>query len=1249
MPFSRRDFLIGCGQTAALSLAPGGARPEDAEATFHLQPNYRERTPLEPVLGKRTAGSDAFPLEKDHEQIAAILANWSAGLRDEQQRMRAIEKILAADFRGCSLQASRAEPIRQSPLFEVRELNFERELIHGRESFVKDLHTYFSDLPNLLTSEFQVTSIAVSPEQDLLTDISYELVGSGPGFYREQRIGLWHLRWQKAVSGEYCLREWRQDEETRSRSKSPVYNDRTIPAFGHNQSYSRQLIHGVDYWRTVLDGASRIDIYGHNGVSVGDIDGNGFDDVYVCQPAGLPNRLYRNRGDGTFEDITEAAGVGVLENTACALFADLNNNGHQDLLVVRANGPLLFVNDGTGKFLAKPEAFRFAGERQGTFTGASAADYDRDGWLDIYFCLYVYYQGTDQYKYPAPYYDANNGPPNILMRNNRDGTFREATAESGLNQNNTRYSFCCGWTDIDNNGWPDLYVANDFGRKNLYRNNGNGTFTDIAGPSGTEDVGAGMSVCAFDYDNDGRQDLYIADMWTAAGERITNEEAFRKNSAASTRALFRKHAMGNSLFRNKGATLFEDRTAAAKVGMGRWSWSSDAWDFDHDGFLDLYITNGMISGTIREDLNGFFWRQVAANSPDEAKPSHSYEQGWNAINELIRADYSWSGFERNVFYANNGDGSFSDVSGVIGLDFLEDSRSFALADLDHDGRLEVILKNRNGPQLRLLKNEMSELPPSISFRLRGTRSNRDAIGAAVTVETDQGKQTRLLQAGSGFLSQHSKELFFGLGRASGPIRASVRWPSGLVQLLHGLPPNHRIHVEEGGSSFRAEPFLPFSAAVAPPQQQERETLPEAIEIWLLSPVTAPDFSLPDQIGRQHTLSKLRGKPVLLYLSASESVSCREGLIALDRVYRSWAAQGLHLLVIDFTGLEKARSQPFSFPLLSASEDTAAVYNILYRALFDRHRDLALPACLLLDKSGDIAKVYSGLLNLAHVERDFRSIPASIADRIAAALPFPGNAATFEFGRNHLSLGSVYFERGYLEQAETWFQVALRDDPSSAEAQYGLGSVYLKQDKTELAAASFEQAVKLDASYSNTKPDAWNNLGLIAIRAGRTDAAIGYFEDAVRLSPDHVISLENLGNAYRQANRWDDARRTLEHAIDVAPEDPQVNYSLGMVFAQTNQPGRAFDFLQKALELRPDYPEAMNNLGVLYLRTRRRDEAIAEFEKCIQTAPGFDQSYLNLARVYLIEGDREKARVTLLSLLNRHPDHAEAQRALRAIK
>src|SRR5256885_9080221 len=198
------------------------------------------------------------------------------------------------------------------------------------------------------------------------------------------------------------------------------------------------------------------------------------------------------------------------------------------------------------------------------------------------------------------------------------------------------------------------------------------------------------------------------------------------------RSIYRRHMTGNSLYQNQGHGKFHNVAEKAGVEMGRWSWSTDAWDFDHDGYPDLYVANGYIcgseaSGEAGSDVSSFFWRQVVAKSPQDSSPSPSYERGWSAINELIRSDSAWNGQERNVFFANNRDGTFSDVSGVAGLDFRDDSRAFALADLDHDGRLEIILKNRNAPQLRILRNTMKELGTAVAFRLRGTKSNRDGI------------------------------------------------------------------------------------------------------------------------------------------------------------------------------------------------------------------------------------------------------------------------------------------------------------------------------------------------------------------------------------------------------------------------------------------------------------------------------------------------------------------------------------------
>ena len=1255
---SRRDFLIrSCQGASSLLLAKFAFDPlaalafqESSAPEFHLHPHYRSQRPLQATLALAQAGLDDFVSEKYAEQIEAVLAAWGSELQSSPQATGIIKKILASEFSGSSVKPSGSRALRSGAV-EVWRNAFSPPSLPA-SGFLPELRSSLDIFSKILTAEFQVTRIDIAAPR-LRTRVRYDLVGSGKDFYREHRNGEWDLEWLEGSSGGLQLTQWTIIEETRSRSNQPVFADISVAAFGGNLSYRDQVLHGVDYWRTVLDGASGIDIYGHNGVSVGDIDSDGLDDLYVCQPAGLPNRLFRNRGDGTFEDITESAGVGVLENTACALLIDINNDGLQDLIVVRTNGPLLFLNQGNGKFRQKPEAFRFATPPQGTFTGAAAADYDRDGWLDIYFCLYAYYQGTDQYKYPLPYYDANNGPPNFLMRNNRDGTFSDVTQQSGLNQNNTRYSFCCGWNDYNGDGWPDLYVVNDFGRKSLYRNNGDGTFVDVATEMGVEDIGAGMSVCWLDFDNDGVEDLYVANMWTAAGVRVSTQDIFQKNAPEGARALYQKHAMGNSLFRNTGKGM-EDMTGHAGVGMGRWSWSSDAWDFDHDGFPDLYIVNGMVSGPSRHDLNSFFWRQVVANSPNEAKPAHEYEQAWNAINELIRSDGTWSGYEHNVFYVNHADGTFSDVSGALGLDFLEDGRSFALADFDRDGRQEFIVKNRNAPGLRLIKNVAGNLPPSISFRLRGAKSNRDAIGAVLTIEAAGQRQVRSVQAGSGFLSQHSKEIFFGLGPAKGPVRATIRWPNGAVQELHDLPANHRIWVQEGSPDLRVEPFLERLGLPRKVAEETTATLPDICETWLLAPVSAPDFELPDLEGKPWSLSALRGKPLLLNFWDSRSPACVEGLHVLEQQHTRWSTQGLHLLTVNVDGpsddavRKLVREQALSLPVLLATDDVAGIYNILYKYLFDRQRDLGLPTAFLLDAKGDIVKVYQGAIWGEHVDEDFRHIPQTDGERLSKALPFPGVIESADFSRNYLSVGSIYFQRGYYDQAGASFERTLHDEPNSAEAWYGLGSVYLQQQKIKEARDAFERVTKLQATYPDTLPNAWNNLGLLATREGRTADAIPYFQKALKLSPDHLVALTNLGNGYRQQKQWEDARGILQHAVDIAPKDPEANYSLAMVYAQLNDSEQAYDYLQRALKYRPAYPEALNNLGVLYLRTGRRNQAVASFEECMRVAPEFEQSYLNLARVYALEGAPDKAREVLARLLQRHPDQPQAKEMLREL-
>jgi Tfp pilus assembly protein PilF/peroxiredoxin len=937
---------------------------------------------------------------------------------------------------------------------------------------------------------------------------------------------------------------------------------------------------------------------------------------------------------------------------------DVDNDGDQDLVMATATRPLLFVNDGTGRFSVVADAFRFERPLQGVLTSIAMADYDRDGFLDLYLCVYSYFfgAGEDKAGTPAPYHDARNGPPGVLFRNDGRGRFIDVTQDSGLDAGNDRYHFAAAWADYDGNGWPDLLVANDFGTKNLYRNrglqDGKVTFQDVAAEAGVLDHGAGMSAAFVDYDNDGLLDIYTGNMWSDAGLRVTSASAFMPEARPEVRALYRRHARGNSLFRNRGDGRFEEKTLEARAEMGRWAWCSDALDFDSDGWEDLYVVNGMLTRDGgADDLEGFFWRQVVARSPLIRVTGTPYDDAWRAINQLL-IHRSIAGRQRNVFLRNDGKGGFDEVSGAVGLDLNQDGRSFAVLDIDRDGDPDLaVMAARQAPHLRVFRNDFAARGASLAIRLVGTASNRDAIGARVSVETERLRRTKVVQAGSGFLAQHSKQLLFGLGPSERIVKLTVEWPSGARQVFADVTPNSRLRLVEGGAiekgTFESPMAASASAMRAAPRVRSEIASPSH-ETWFYEPFPAPDFSLEDVRGETRSLAALRGRPAVLLLWSPGADASRAALETLARGSAALTEAGLTLLAIALdpgADFQKIRATlPVAVPVVAATPELGLSYAILNRHLFMNRQALRLPTTLLLDPAGRVVKAYRHHVDVSRIVRDAAAMDASPDERLTRALPFPGTFYSPPGLRNYLPYGRELLDQGLEAAAVVAFERAAQASPS-ASTLYRLGTLLAKSGEAGRARAAFERALALQPGLA----EASNDLGALLAQGGEIEAAIERFRAALASTPDYPDALNNLGYALLLTGRDEEARALYEKALALQPDFPEALNNLGLLFGRAGELERAERLFRDALARRGDYGEAANNLALVLVARGETSAAIRLLEDLLGKAPHFEDAYVTLAKIHLSAG-RSRAGIQVVErLLQRNPTHAVALELLRQWK
>ena len=497
-----------------------------------------------------------------------------------------------------------------------------------------------------------------------------------------------------------------------------------------------------------------------SGAAFADIDNDGDIDLYIVNiPRPLiqdasaksqTNVLYRNDGDGTFTDITDTAGVGHQGYGMGCVFADYDGDGSLDLYVTNYGANVLYRNNGDGTFRDVTKTAGVGCELWST--GAAFADVDGDSDLDLYVCNYITYdlERLDQMQAES----LQSGKPvpsvlnphvcepqdNVFYRNNGDGTFTDVTAELGIAASGGR-SMQCLFSDFDGDNDLDLYVANDTSVNHIYRNSGDGIFTDVSDESWAADFRGSMGLTAGDYDNDGDTDLFMSH-W------VDEENALYRN------LLKEDPSSGHIRFVDESYSAM-----LAEVSIKQIGWGTALFDYDNDGDLDIFVTNG---STFQELEN-----------PEVLIP------------------------QADALYRNNGDGTFTDVSETTGITALPTrvGRGATFADYDNDGDVDIFIVNNHAP-VTLLRNDGGNRNRWLHIELVGTGGNRNAIGAKIQLITADRTQIREIYAGDSYMSSNSFIAEFGVGDATQIETLQVTWLNGETKALHNIPTNQRVRVTQ---------------------------------------------------------------------------------------------------------------------------------------------------------------------------------------------------------------------------------------------------------------------------------------------------------------------------------------------------------------------------------------------------------------------------------------------------------------------
>ncbi len=546
-------------------------------------------------------------------------------------------------------------------------------------------------------------------------------------------------------------------------------------------------------------------------VAAGDFDNDGRIDLYVTDShKGEPNHLYRNQGDGTFVDVAAEAGLADVNGedgvSMDCVWGDVDNDGWEDLYLVRWGRDALFHNNHDGTFTdVTTDRFRSLGGTPGTgWHNGNAAiflDYDLDGRLDLY--VGNYFADVDLWHLKSTrimhddFEHARNGGRNQLFHQEADGTFVEVPLSEGLDD--PGWTLAVGSADLDNDGWPDLYCADDFGPDQVFLNRRDGTFANVSSEAIVPDTKKGMNVDFGDVNGDGWLDVYVTNVTTSAYLQEGN-------------MLWHNNGVGPD-----GVPTFTDVSLETGTYDGGWGWGAKFFDADDDGDLDLVSANGFITAG-----PGSYWFDLASWTVTGKDPADT--RNWPAI-----GDRSFSGRERTRFWRNDGLGTFSEAARDVGLDSVHDGRGVAVLDADDDGDLDLFLANQGQPP-DFYRNDGTGGNHWLRVSLLGdpeTGTNRDGVGTRVTAVTPGGKRMiRERDGGNGFSGQSDPRLHFGLGAETRVALLEVRWPDGGLQYFEDVPADQELTVRQDPARYASRVKIRVGRPEALPRRREGLAAPK---------------------------------------------------------------------------------------------------------------------------------------------------------------------------------------------------------------------------------------------------------------------------------------------------------------------------------------------------------------------------------------------------------------------------------------